>query len=255
MLSQIRTILIHNSHPGNIGATARALKNMGLSRLVLVAPKEFPSKEAEALASNAQDILVNTTVFSKLEDALVGATLVLGCSGRQRKLSLPIFSPAEAAIKIKQHLSDDKREVAILHGNEKHGLSNEELSVCSAQIVIPTASEYASLNLAQAVQIISYELFLALSNTNLNLKQLISESSEHSEKILPSYEALAEFYRELEQTLIDIQFLDPKIPGQMMVRLKHLFSRAEINKTELTLLRGMLGAIQKITIKESRNQE
>jgi tRNA (cytidine32/uridine32-2'-O)-methyltransferase len=257
MLKKIRTLLLHNSHPGNIGASARALKNMGLSQLSLLSPKEFPSAEAEARASSAQDILANTRVFSSLEEALNGCTWVLGCSARQRKLSLPIFSPQEAAIKIKQHLTENKvlGEVAILYGNEKHGLSNEELSSCAAQILIPTASDYASLNLAQAVQIISYELFLAFSSNEktMNAVQLMDENAEQAaneinlnlEPSLPSYETLAEFYRELEKTLIDIQFLDPKKPGQMMVRLKRLFAKAEIDKTELTLLRGMLSAIRK----------
>lgn len=260
MLKKIRTLLLHNSHPGNIGASARALKNMGLSQLSLLSPKEFPSAEAEARASNAQDILANTRVFSSLEEALSGCTWVLGCSGRQRKLSLPIYSPQEAAIKIKQHLTENKAlgEVAILYGSEKHGLSNEELSSCAAQILIPTASDYASLNLAQAVQIISYELFLAFSSNEkpINAVLINEENTEKAEQAadeinlnlepsLPSYETLAEFYRELEKTLIDIQFLDPKKPGQMMVRLKRLFAKAEIDKTELTLLRGMLSAIRK----------
>lgn len=257
MLAKIRTILVHNSHPGNIGASARALKNMGLSQLYLVAPKEFPSKEAEARASNAQDILANAKVFATLEEALKSCTWVLGASGRQRKLSLPVFSAREAAEEIIKQLNSNQivstenplsdlshsnlgtqaqviSDVAILYGNEQHGLSNEELDQCAAQIIIPTANEYASLNLAQAVQIMSYELFLA---------SLTSEPTPEMES-LPSHEALAEFYRELEKALINIGYLDPEKPGQMIVRLKHMFARAKVNKTELTLLRGMLTAIK-----------
>ena len=271
MLSKIRTVLVHNSHPGNIGASARALKNMGLSQLFLVAPKEFPAKEAEARASNAQDILANTKVFATLEEALVGCTWVLGCSARQRRLSLPLYTAREAAEEIKQNLigslhNEFSGEIAILYGNEQHGLSNEELAMCAAQIVIPTAEEYASLNLAQAVQIISYELFLSLSQSqdnkdinvknnkeNLKLKEnaktknsTISQTGFPDVNLheMPNYESLAEFYRELEKMLINIQYLDPKNPGQMMVRLKHLYARAKLDKTELTLLRGMLTAIQ-----------
>lgn len=249
MLSRIRTVLIHNSHPGNIGASARALKNMGLSQLILVAPKEFPSKEAEARASNAQDILAKVKVYSTVEEALLGCSWVVGCSARQRKLSLPTFSPKEAASKIHQQFLSGNvvGEVAILYGNEKQGLSNEELALCSAQIIIPTVSEYSSLNLAQAVQIISYELFLtqfAVPKSE-NVLSEITDREIREDNTLPSFETLAEFYRELEKTLIDIEFLDPKKPGQMVPRLKRLFARAAIDKTELTLLRGMLTSMQK----------
>lgn len=251
-LSKIRTILVHNSHPGNIGASARALKNMGLSALYLVAPKEFPSKEAEALASNAQDILATVKVFSTLEEALAGCTWVLGCSARQRKLSLPVFTVREASEKIIEHCTQFSGDIAILYGNEQHGLSNEELAMCAAQIVIPTAAEYASLNLAQAVQIVSYELFCAVfaekersevETTLAEAKAEINFKTNLITQTLPNYEALEEFYRALEKVLIHIQYLDPKKPGQMMTRLKHIFTRAKLDKTELTILRGMLAAM------------
>lgn len=248
ILSKIRIILVHNSHPGNIGASARALKNMGLSQLCLVKPREFPSKEAEAMASNAQDILEETQVFATLDEALTGCTWVLGCSARERKLSLPIFSAREASGKIRDQLINTKfsGEIAILFGNEQHGLSNEELDKCHAQILIPTAAQYASLNLAQAVQIIAYELFLAFINTKLHDDEMHNKTKSMQDiKDLPSYESLAEFYSELEKTLIQIQFLDPQKPGHMMTRFKQLFARAGLDKTELTLLRGMLTALQK----------
>lgn len=245
---------------------------MGLSQLTLVAPKEFPSKEAEDRASHAEDILENTKIYRTLEEALTGCTLVLGSSGRLRELSLPIFSPREAAEKIKQHLQTQltavplitatravasepsvafATDVAILYGNEQHGLSNEELGSCAAQIVIPTAGIYASLNLAQAVQIISYEIFLALSEMNISSvgskKNLNLKEGNIMNNTLPNFESLTEFYHALEKTLIHLHYLDPKKPGNMMLRLKHLFSRALIDKTELTLLRGLLSAIENKT--------
>jgi len=269
MLEKVRTVLIHNSHPGNIGAAARALKNMGLTQLTLVSPKEFPSSEAEARAAHAVDILNNASVFPTLKEALGDCNLILGCSGRPRTFSLPMVTPREAALEIQQHLqyestqenNDDNHgsQVAILFGNEQSGLSNEDLETCHFQIQIPTNPNYPSLNLAAAVQIIAYELFLiadslAHSTMNSPVDSSVTPSAIFSKNYvnqptpspLPNYETLDEFYQALEQTLIDLQFLDPRQPGYLMVRLKRLFARAKIDKVEVTILRGMIAAIQKL---------
>lgn len=275
MLENIRTVLIHTTHPGNIGASARALKTMGLSDLTLVSPKDFPSQEAIARAANAQDILENAKVVPTLKEALSGSNLILGTSGRSRTLSLPILTPREAANIIMQGLQagqearqgmektevravqsvqsvqqcEAQSKIALLFGNEQHGLLNEELEVCHYQIQIPTHPEYSSLNLASAVQIVSYEIFYAycLINSSSFSDATFSSSADLGGSVdLPNFESLTEFYDTLEKVLLDIRFLDPNHPGQMMTRLKRLFSRAKIDKTELTLLRGMLGAIQRV---------
>ncbi len=269
MLNHIRTVLIHNSHPGNIGAAARAMKNMGLSRLYLVAPKEFPSDEATARATSAKDILENAIVVSRVEEALVGCNLILGTSSRERSLSWPLFTAREAAEKIISELdsnSDSKStdkplEVAILYGCEQSGLSNQELQYCHAQIMIPTNTEHASLNLAQAVQIISYELWVAATSRSSIFAKKAKEAKETKKEedcsrhihlaeqsLSANFEETSGFYDHLEQALVDIQYLDRENPGQLMPRLKRLFGRAGLDKVEINILRGILTTLQKKVI-------
>ncbi len=280
MLSCIRTVLIHNSHPGNIGAVARALKNMGLNQLFLVAPKNFPSMEARARAKNAEDILNNAVVVSTLPEALVGCQWVLGSSARFRSLAWPIWTAKEAAARIIEELmayktikikdindtsninennstietnNTNKNNIAILYGCEQHGLSNEELHYCQKQIMIPTNSEYAALNVAQAVQIISYELFLAFQEINQKYTDtvdttIVSTTSQQGQDSVPlaTFEEMDGFFKHLENTLINIEYLDVKKPRQLMPRLKRLFDRARLDKIELNILRGVFTTIDKI---------
>jgi tRNA (cytidine32/uridine32-2'-O)-methyltransferase len=201
-------------------------------------------------------------VVSTLKEALEGCRLIFGTSGRARTLSLPILTPRAAAKIILNSLSEKNKEdakegesesnrigtgpttkadIAILYGNEQHGLTNEELDFCHYQIQIPTNSNYASINLAAAVQIISYELFSNYSS-NFILNDLPNDKISLAS--LPTSENLTEFYETLEKLLIEINFLNPMQPGYLMTRLKQLFSRAQLDKTELTLLRGIISAIQ-----------
>lgn len=265
MLNKIRTVLIHNSHPGNIGATARALKNMGLSQLYLVAPQQFPDPIAWSRAASAVDILENAVVVPTVEEALKGCQWVYGTSSRDRTLEWPTVNARQASFDIIQALSETPHDIAILYGCEQHGLSNVELQHCHHQIYISADKKYASLNLAQAVQIVSYEIWVsyyeaikkeekeriitanATTSTTATTTTMATTTTPNIDtKDLATFDDMNGFYVALEKTLMDIHFLDPKQPGKMMTRLRRLFSRAKPDKIELNLLRGMLNAIQDI---------
>lgn len=233
MLNQIRIILVEPSHPGNIGAAARAMKNMGLSQLYLVAPAKDPyCGEAIARASGADDVLESAVVVHNMADALVDCERVYGTSARQRTLEKPLLDVREAAAEI---LAGPRSTVAILFGRESSGLTNAELSLCHQHIIIPTDEIFSSLNLAAAVQIISYELRQAAELTPPR------EPAEQRE--LATADQVLGFYQHLEQTLADIGFLDPKQPKMLMQRLQRLFNRCEIDTTEINILRGILSKV------------
>lgn len=239
MLTKVRTVLVHNSHPGNIGSSARAIKNMGLSSLYLVAPKEFPSKKALYMASRAEDIVESAVVVGTLSEALKDCTLVLGASSRRRALQWAEINPRQAAEKVLIELQKPEAKVAILYGCEQNGLSNEELECCHYQIVIESLPSYASLNVSQAVLLISHEIYRA----SLDLSQIKEFAAET--EVYASQQELEGFYEHLNKTLIQIQFIDEKRPGHIMSRLKRLFARAKLNIVEINILRGILTAMQK----------
>jgi tRNA (cytidine32/uridine32-2'-O)-methyltransferase len=230
---RIKIIIVEPSHPGNIGATARAMKTMDLSQLVLVNPKSFPNVNATARAAGADDLLANAKIFSSFEEAIKDSKLVIGTSNRIREIPLPVISPREVATKILAEAT--KHEVSIVFGRENNGLSNEELIQCHYQIMIPTNPDFNSLNLASAVQIIAYEIKLARENRSF--------SAEFDEP-LASSEEMKLFYQHLEKVLIEIDFLNPKYPRKLMARLVRLFNRSRLLKTELNILRGILTAIE-----------
>lgn len=257
MLAKIRTVLINNSHPGNIGSSARAMKNMGLKTLYLVAPKRFPAKEAFYMASHADDVVEGAKVVENVHQALEGCTLVLAASSRSRKLRWPEISPRQAAEKIMQELHHPETAVAILYGCEQSGLSNEELELSQYQIIIPAIPHYASLNVAQAVQLISYEIYVAyleLQREKCYERGIVSHDLQHANEKAPeimkeaafaTQEEMERFYKHLEETLLKIQFIYEERPGLMMSRLRRLFGAARVDKIELQILRGILTAIQK----------
>ncbi len=247
MLNRIRIILLHTSHPGNIGATARAMKNMGLENLCLVAPKKFPSNEAIALASGADDILAKARVVKTLEEAIEDVRLVLGASARERRLSWPVINARSAGTRIVSELQDNpEHEVAVLFGSEQTGLLNEELQRCHAQLFIPANQAYASLNLAQAVQVVCYEIQMAFQEKFSPFRvPLKTETTPLKTDQFATAAEMQSFYTHLEETLVNINFLDPKIPGQLMSRLRRLYNRARPDKVELNILRGILTATQK----------
>ena len=236
-ISDPNFILLNTSHPGNIGATARAMKNMGLDRLSLVAPLIFPSAEATARASGADDLLANASVYSTLAEAISDAVLVVGASARTRALPVPILNPRECAQLI--YKQPDVQRIAVLFGNEQSGLSNQELDQCHYLVQIPTNPDYSSLNLAAAVQVIAYELQVAA----IEMKGLDNaiETPDYA-----TVEQVEQFYRHLEQTLIEIDFLNPSNPKYLMRRMRRLFGRVRLDDNEVNILRGILTAINKV---------
>lgn len=234
-LEKIKIVIVEPSHPGNIGATARAMKTMDLGHLVLVNPKMFPNVNATARAAGADDLLANAQVCSSLEEAIKESKLVIGTSNRYREIPIPVLSPRTAATKIISE--SDIHEVSIVFGRENNGLTNEELSQCHYQIIIPTNADFNSLNLASAVQIVAYELKLAHDSSTAAVLMGNNEP-------LAGNEEMKLFYQHLEKVLIDINFLNPKYPRKLMMRLVRLFNRARLLKTELNILRGILTAIE-----------
>ncbi len=242
MSHALRIVLLETSHAGNIGAAARAMHNMGLDDLWLVAPKSFPDDEATARASGAHGLLESATVVADLDQALTGCGLVAAVSARQRSLAWPCKTPREAAAEIVA--STANTSVALLFGREKYGLTNAELERCHLLISIPANPDYSSLNLAMAVQVLAYEIRLARGQTSL--------PPASTEPPPAAAEDMQRFYRHLEEVLLENGFLDPDNPRHLMRRLRRLFNRAVPDDNEINILRGMLAAMQKPTGKKTQ---
>jgi tRNA (cytidine32/uridine32-2'-O)-methyltransferase len=237
-LDKIRIVLVNTSHPGNIGAVARAMKNMGLSRLYLVEPRQFPDEQAEWRAASAIDVLEGAVVTETLGDAIGDCQFVVGTSARNRRIPWPLLDPRRCAEQMA--LASDDQEVAVLFGREDRGLTNDELKVCNLHLNIPTSDDYSSLNLGMAVQIVAYELRMLLSQNELPV------SAQHEwDTPFGTQENMERFYQHLEETLTDIEFLDPVAPRQLMSRLRRLYSRVRLDEMELNILRGILTETQK----------
>ncbi|QKT02724.1 RNA methyltransferase [Ectothiorhodospiraceae bacterium 2226] len=235
-LSQIRFVLVNTSHPGNIGATARALKNMGLERLYLVDPLEYPHAEATARASGADDLLARAVVCATLEEAVADCALVLGASARLRTLPWPVVEPREAAARAMALAGE--AQVAVVLGREHSGLTNQELERCNALVHIPSNPRYSSLNVAAAAQVLAYELHLAARE---------APPAPETDGPLATGADMEGLYAHLEQVLVEVDYLDPGNPRQLMRRLRRLFNRAQLERMELNILRGVLTAVQKKT--------
>jgi tRNA/rRNA methyltransferase/tRNA (cytidine32/uridine32-2'-O)-methyltransferase len=231
----IRIVLVGTTHPGNIGAVARAMKNMCLSDLVLVQPQVFPHAEATARASGALDVLQNSLLVDTLPEAIRDCVFVAGASARSRSLDWPSLAPRECAERF--HELGKTGTVAAVFGPEKSGLSNSDLDHCDALLTIPTDPNFSSLNLAMSVQVFAYELLMAGS--------IATKPEQPLEAPLATSEEMEYFYAHLEQTLRDVQFLDPENPRHLMRRLRRLFIRANVDKNEVNILRGILTAIDK----------
>jgi tRNA (cytidine32/uridine32-2'-O)-methyltransferase len=235
-LDQMKVVLVQTSHGGNIGAAARAMKTMGLSRLVLVSPKRFPTEEAIARAAGADDLLAQAQVVDTLNEAIADCAFVVAASARTRTVDWPLLNPREAAEQLVQESLS--HPVAYVFGNERVGLSNQQLQQAHVHMQIPANKAYSSLNLAAAVQVACYELRMA---------QLGLQSGEAEKKsvVYPSAERLTLFYEHLRACLIGIDFLDPETPKHVLPKLKRLFARARLEENELNILRGILTAIDK----------
>ncbi|HWP94513.1 MAG TPA: RNA methyltransferase [Gammaproteobacteria bacterium] len=236
MTDAVCIVLVGTTHPGNIGACARAMKNMGLGDLRLVAPARFPDPEASARAAGAEDVLARASVHATLEEAVADCTLVIGTSARRRALTWPELEPRACAERIRA-LPETNR-AAIVFGRERTGLTNEELDRCAFLTVIPANPEYNSLNLAAAVQIIAYELFVAGRHAAAPRERDLDGEG------LATAEEMEGFYAHLERVLAASGFLDPANPRHLLRRLRRLFGRAQPDRNELNILRGMLAAIE-----------
>ncbi|MBT8080145.1 MAG: RNA methyltransferase [Gammaproteobacteria bacterium] len=229
----VRIVLVGTTHPGNIGAAARAMKNMGLEQLCLVQPRYFPHGDADARASGAEDILQSATVADSLDEALRDCVYVAGSSARSRTIGWPSVEPRDCAHRLLEH--GRRGPVAVVFGPEKSGLTNEHLDRCHALLTIPADPEFSSLNLAMAVQLVCYELRLA------TVGAVAAEFDSGAP--LASAGELELFHRHLEQVLVRSGFLDPDNPRHLMRRLRRLFARALPDQNEINILRGMLASL------------
>lgn len=236
---RIRIVMVETSHPGNIGGAARAMKNMELDRLYLVNPVLFPHREAVSRSSGAEDVLDRAVVCETLPEALEGCSMVFGASARSlRAIPWPQVDARGCAELVADRRAEDI-EVALLFGREDSGLTNEELELCNYLVHIPTNPAYSSLNVAAAIQVLAYELYMARIGK--------WEGTPSNKADVPaSADEVEGFFGQLEQTLVAIDFLDPENPRQLMRRLRRLFNRAALEKVEVNILRGILSSVTKL---------
>jgi tRNA (cytidine32/uridine32-2'-O)-methyltransferase len=239
LAAHLRFVLVRTSHPGNIGSAARAIRTMGFKRLELVTPAHFPDREANALAAGADDVLENAGVHAELVDGLAGCNFALGLSARRRGVTLAELTPREAAQQVLAAAARGE-QVALLFGNERSGLDNEELARCNAMVRIPSVDDFSSLNLSQAVQVMAYELRMAMLGD-----ELPAPPPEHDEPPADATQ-MEQFYRHLAQTLDDIEFHKGREPTTIMLRLRKLFQRARPDEQELRVLHGILADAQRM---------
>lgn len=230
-----RFVLVEPSHPGNVGAAARALKTMGFSRLVLVSPRVADVKndpEAIAMASGADDVLASAHIVSSLADALTGAQWSLALTARSREYGPPQLAPRAAATQAREHAVHG--DIALVFGNERTGLSNEDVERCSALAHIPANPAYSSLNLSQAIQVLAYELRIAyLEGENAGAAASTGAGT------LAASDEIERMYVHLENALIALDFLDPANPKKLMSRLRRMFARAGLEREEVNIVRGI----------------
>lgn len=238
LFPSVRIVLVEPSHPGNVGASARAMKNMGLEELVLVKPFSFPSSQADARAGNARDVLSSAEVVSSVDEALRDSHLIIGTSARNRRIPWPNLSPKECANQVVKSFGQGET-ISIVFGRESKGLTNEELQKCHFHVNIPTGEAYSSLNLGMAVQVICYEIFQAMTDND----EYASEGWDMPKATASSIE---HFFSHLESTLIDLDFHDPENPRQLMTRLRRLFNRVRMDQMEVNILRGFLSKINRL---------
>jgi tRNA (cytidine32/uridine32-2'-O)-methyltransferase len=242
----VRIVLVDTSHPGNIGATARAMKTMGLRDLKLVRPKQFPSDEATARAAGADDILASAQVHGDLQGAIADCGWVVGASARLRTITVPIVDPREAAAEIWRHIPANR--VAVLMGPEQSGLTNDDLARCHRLVHIPAAPEFSSLNLAMAVQVVCYELRMAAPNRP-------PPEGPVSDSRLATAAELEGLHEHLERLLTESEFLHPAHQKQVKLKLRRIFLKATLEYNELNILRGALTSLDPSKRRARRRDE
>lgn len=246
-LDRIRIVLVRTFHPGNIGSAARSMKTMGLNDLCLVAPKDFPSAEADKMAAGAADTLSQACIKPTLAEAISDCTTIIASTARPRGYDLPELNPEQAAEMLVSGAK--KSPVALIFGPERMGLHNDDIQLAKYRVTIPANPEYSSLNMASAVQILSYEIFKAATftqspNTNLDVKKSIPE--------LPTSADVERLHVHLERVLKKIRFLRPH-QGETLSRIRHLLNRAQPEVLEMNILRGILTAIEKTLENKDKN--
>jgi tRNA (cytidine32/uridine32-2'-O)-methyltransferase len=253
-LNSIRIVLVATSHPGNIGSTARAMKTMGLLKLYLVTPRQFPDKTADDLAAGATDVLAEAIVTETLAEALEGCHLIIGTSARPRGMDLPGLTPAWCAELVQQ--TAESQQVAIVFGREHAGLTNAELLHCHYHVNIPSDPEFSSLNLSQAVQIIAYELrlkwlsenrarFPESSHLQVGESKGVLDEMQTNAHIPATADQVELFFAHLRDVLIAIDFLKISNPVKLVQRVRRMFNRIKLEQREVNILRGILSNIQR----------
>lgn len=248
ILEKIRMVMVNTSHPGNIGAAARAMKNMGLSRLYLVEPRDYPAEKAVWRAAGALDVLDKAVVVSSLDEAIADCALVIGSSARGRRIPWPLLSPRECGERAVAEA--EVHEVALVFGREDRGLTNEELHKCNYHVHIPSNPEYSSLNVASALQVISYEVRMAWIAASEGRGPQFDDWDMPPAK----QEDMQYYFAHLEETLVSLGFLDKDNPRQTITRIRRLYSRLRMDEMELSILRGILTAVQNYIHQNPRKQ-
>lgn len=242
-LQAIKIVMVNTTHPGNIGAAARAMRVMGLYNLTLVNPHKFPSKEATALASGALDVLENAIVTESLSEAVADCQYIFGTSARSRHIGKPELPIEEGVEEIRSILSQTPdAKIAILFGTERTGLTNEEVDICDKLFYIPTENNYNSLNISQAIQIIAYDLRRLLSQEKA---KAIIKAPHYAGELPATHEALEGLFSHLERVMIESDFLDPNNPKHLMRKVRKLYKKAALTQEEINILRGTLNALEK----------
>ena len=249
-LSHVRIVMVNTTLPANIGSALRAMKTMGLSKLVLVAPKTYPHPNIDALAAGATDLIEQIEIVETLADAIKDCHLVFGTSARSRTIPWPLLDARPAAEKSILAVVNDQQDVAVVFGREDRGLTNEELAMANYHVTIPVNTDYGVLNVAQAIQVICYEMRMATlaavesaEDEAATMPVTDTESMQWDEPLV-THEQMEQFYPHIEKMLAEIEFLDPKNPRLLPLRLRRLFGRIQLDRMEYHLLRGIFSRVQ-----------
>jgi len=262
-LSHVRIVMVNTTLPANIGSALRAMKTMGLAKLVLVAPKTYPHPDIDALAAGAADLIEQIEIAETLEDAIKDCHIVFGTSARSRTIPWPLLDARPAAEMSLQAVAREQQEVAVIFGREDRGLTNEELALANYHVTIPVNSDYGVLNVAQAIQVICYEMRMAAMNcveqpADPEAQMHVAEGIDMQwDEPLVTHEQMEQFYPHIEKMLAEIEFMDPKNPRLLPLRLRRLFGRIQLDRMEYHLLRGIFSRVQALnngTWKKSTDQ-
>ena len=249
-LSHVRIVMVNTTLPANIGSALRAMKTMGLTKLVLVAPKTYPHPDIDALAAGATDLIEHIQIVDTLEDAIKDCHIVFGTSARSRTIPWPLLDARPAAELSLKAVSESQQEVAVIFGREDRGLTNEELAMANYHVTIPVNSDYGVLNVAQAIQVICYEMRMAAMNFVENpvdpeaQMHVTDDIDMQWDEPLVTHEQMEQFYPHLEKMLAEIEFMDPKNPRLLPLRLRRLVGRIQLDRMEYHLLRGIFTRVQ-----------